>query len=57
MDNSMEIMVTAGEVLYNGNWELFCHITGLSEYALNEGMDENEQFYLTIEQAKEIGLL
>ena len=53
----MKIIVTAGYVLEHGDWDKFCDIVGLSVYAINEGMDKNREFSLTLKQAVQLGLL
>ena len=39
------------------NWSKFCDMVGLDSYCLNEGMDEDREFTLTKEQAKELLLI
>ena len=53
----MKIVVIAKEMAEKYNWNAFCDIVGLDPYCLNEGMDENEEFTLTEEQAKELLLI
>lgn len=56
----MKIVVTAREVSdctrYDA-WERFCKITGVGHYAMADGMDPDEEFTLTYEQAAHIGLI
>lgn len=57
MKISIKILITAREASDKYNWEKFCDITGLSYWCLNEGMDDNLEFELTEEQAKQIGII
>lgn len=53
----MYIAVTLKEVNSKGFWNKFCEITGVNYYCLNDGADENAIYKLTLEQAKECGLI
>lgn len=53
----MKLIVTAQEILANGNWDVFCKITGLSVWAVNEGMDPEKEFELTYDQAQQCCIL
>jgi len=44
----MKLIVTAREVMEHGEWDNFCEVTGLDPYCMAEGMDDNEEFTLTI---------
>lgn len=53
----MKIVVTALEVLRNGNWLEFCKEKRINEWAMNEGlMSGDEEFELTIDEARRYGL-
>jgi len=53
----MKIVVTAGEVNDKGNWEAFCELKSIGYWAMNEGqLESSEEFTLTFEEAKKIGL-
>ncbi len=54
----MEVTLTARELLDNGKWEEVCDLKGINVWAINEGlMDETEEISLTLEEAKELGLI
>ena len=53
----MKITATAKEILQSGDWLKFCEMKGVGEYAINEGMDDNEEFSFSKEEAESIGLL
>lgn len=53
----MKVVITAREAMNRGVWDEFCEMAGLSVYAMNEGMDPEQEFILTEEQARELGLL
>ena len=56
----MKITVTAREVLDSrlvGAWDKFCDMTGLNYYALNDGIDSKAEFEITLEQARQLGLI
>jgi hypothetical protein len=53
----MKVIVTAGEVCDGGDWEAFCSITGLSHWAMNEGLDPDTEYTLTLAQAIKCGLI
>lgn len=53
----MKLKITAQEIWDQGCWSEFCDLKGISVYAMNEGMDENTEFELTPEEAKDIGLV
>jgi len=54
----MKITITAREILNKGSWDKFCHKFGINEWAMNEGrMDPSEEFTMTLEDAREIGLI
>lgn len=53
----MKIVVTAREVQEKGSWDRFCEMKGLSVWCVNEGMSSDEEFTVTEEEAKELGLL
>lgn len=41
------VTMTASEILEKGLWEKYCELTGTNEWALNEGlMDEDEELVL-----------
>lgn len=53
----MKITITAGELIDKGVWDEFCNLFGISVWAVNEGrMSSDEEFTLTLEQARKIGL-
>ena len=53
----MKIKTTPREIIDQGCWLAFCDLKGINEYALNEGtMSDTEEFELTLEEAREIGL-
>lgn len=51
----MTIIVTIRWLMDNSLWMSFCKVTGVDSYAL-EYSSEGTEFYLTEEQAKEIGI-
>ena len=54
----MKLTYTANEIMVCGDWLKFCEIKGINEYAMNEGlMSGNEEFELTEDEAREIGLI
>lgn len=53
----MRIIITAKEAIEKGIWDDVADIAGYNVWALNEGMDEDEQISLTEEQAKRLGLI
>lgn len=55
----VQIKVKLGEIVVNDNidWDEFCNMTGWDPYCLNEGLDPNTDQELTLEQAKELGLI
>jgi hypothetical protein len=54
---NIKITVAAGDILDSGNWDAFCKLRGISEWALNEGqMASSEIFSLTLKEAYQIGL-
>lgn len=54
----MKIVVTAREILDRWLWDEFCEMRGYNPWAINEGlMPEDEEFYLTEEEAKRLGIL
>lgn len=53
----MKITITLGEALKKCNWAKFCEMFGWDPYCINEGIDPETEQILTIEQAKELGLL
>lgn len=55
--NEIKIRVSAGTVLHYGNWDAFCQLKGISEWAINEGrMSSSEEFDLTPQEAYQVGL-
>jgi hypothetical protein len=56
--NEPQVTVTARYLLDHDLWIRACEMTGLNEWAVNEGrMDASDTVTLTIAQAAEIGLL
>ena len=56
-DSGAQVKVTARELLDRGAWIRACEMTGLNEWAVNEGrMDDSETVTLTLAQAVELGL-
>jgi len=54
----MKILITAGELQERDKWLEFCNMKGVNVYALKEGlMTDDEEFTLTEEEAKELGLI
>jgi len=53
----MRFFVTIEEILDSGYWIDFCNKYGYSEYAVNEGINENEEIEITEYEAREWGLL
>lgn len=54
----MKIIVTVEELIDLSAWEEFCELKGLNPYALREGLiDSEEEFTLTIEEAKRLGFI
>ena len=53
----MRIIITAEEAIDKGIWEEVADIAGYDYYAVNEGMDPNEEISLTEEQAIKLGLI
>lgn len=52
----MRIELTAREILDYGDWDAFCTLRGINEWAINEGlMDADESFSLTTEELSKIG--
>ena len=50
--------ITASEAMDNGVWLKLCDLKGINEWAVNEGlMDGSDEIELTIEAAKELGIL
>ena len=57
-DKATTISVTYEEIADKGVWVEFCELTGISEWARNEGqIPEGEEFLLTENQARELGFL
>jgi hypothetical protein len=57
-DGVPQVTVTARYLLDHGLWVRACEMTGLNEWAVNEGrMDAGETVTLTLAQAAELGLL
>ena len=57
-DKATTISVTYEEIADKGVWVEFCELTGISEWARNEGqIPEGEEFLLTEDQARELGFL
>lgn len=53
----MIIRISAGEILDRADWDKFCALKGINEWALNEGrMDSEDMFDLTLDEARQIGL-
>lgn len=48
------VTVTAQAAIDVGNWLKFCEFTGLSEWAVNEGMDTSTTFSLTHDQYRQV---
>lgn len=54
----MTITVTVSTLFERGLWLKACDITGISEWAVNEGqMDSNDTVTLSEVQAKELGII
>jgi len=54
----MRYVVTAGEINERGCWEEFCEMFCINPWAMSEGlMESSEEFKLTAEQAKKLGLI
>jgi hypothetical protein len=53
----MKITITAREALDRGCWGAIARLKGYNEYAVNEGMDPSTEIELTIDEARELGLL
>lgn len=52
----MKIELTAREILDYGDWDAFCTLRGINEWAINEGlMDADESFSFDIEELSKIG--
>jgi len=57
-DKAATISVTYEEIADKGVWMEFCELTGISEWARNEGqIPEGEEFLLTENQARELGFV
>jgi hypothetical protein len=56
--STVEVTVTAGELLDRHIWTRACDLIGFNSWAINEGqMDRDERLAFTLEQARELGLL
>lgn len=54
----MKIIITVRELVDLALWEDYCSFTGKNPYALKEGLlSPDEEVTLTIEEAKELGLI
>lgn len=54
----MKISITAGEAMDKGIWMEICELTGLNDWAINEGlMHRDDTIDLNEEQAKKLGLI
>ena len=54
----MKIVVTASEMINEGNWDSYCEDKGINPWAVNEGlMDSDEEITLTVDEAEKYGLL
>ena len=54
----MKIVVTAREALEEGYWAELCSVKGLNVWITSEGLtNEDDTFELTLEEAKELGLI
>lgn len=56
--STVEVTVTAGELMDRYIWTRACDLIGFNSWAVNEGqMDRDERLTFTLEQARELGLL
>ena len=54
----MTVNIKVKEIMDKGKWLELCDMFGINEWAVNEGLiDSEEEFVMTTEQAKELGLL
>jgi hypothetical protein len=54
----MDIFITARELTDKGLWMRYCEITGTNEWAVNEGLlDDNDRLFVDNETAKELNLI
>lgn len=51
-----KIVLTAEEVFVNYNWKVFCDLKNISKMSLDEGLDPDTDFTLTLDEAKAIGV-
>ena len=57
-DEPKVIAITASYACDRGLWIDICNEAGINEWALNEGlMDDNDWIYLTKRQANNVGLI
>ena len=56
LEEEETITVSLGYMSRNQDWTLFCDVTGISYYALNEGADPKSDVVLTLTQARRCGL-
>jgi hypothetical protein len=58
MDKPITINVTFGQLIDAGCWKEYCDAMGYNYYIVHEGLaDEDRETTITLEQAKEWGLL
>ena len=53
-----QVKITIEELFQGGIWEDYCRVCGCNEWAVNEGLvRKDEVVYLTLDEAKELGLI
>jgi hypothetical protein len=56
--STTQVTITAGELLNRLVWDRACAMLGLNEWVITEGrMDRTDRVTLTLDQARELGLL
>lgn len=53
----MKIEVTLRQIIESGYWNTFCLEYGVNEWCINEGVDDNSTYQITLREAKSWGLL
>lgn len=47
----MTVTLTLREAMDRGVWDKFCEVTGVNQWAINEGADDASEYTLSLEQA------
>jgi hypothetical protein len=53
----VKITITAGEALGAGKWSHLCELRGLDPCAMRKVVDSDEEFTLTLAEARKMGIL